>query len=250
MLKATRKAAIWGSVLVVVFGVVIAVKWVDRTPSDPRLPNMGFVAVSDLHDKQLRRDYQRAYERYKAKDYESAGRLLFPLARAGVVEARYLIGRMYAVGDGVEKDLSEAERWISGVVRFYRIGAERGDVNAQYQLGSIYLDTLGVDRSEAYEWTAKAALRGHPGAQYNLSKLYFSRKGQPLPNEAVYWLRTAAESGNTEAQYDLGFRLARGQGIEKDSEQARLWLERAANAGHTEALNALKVFQLSAKTTK
>ena len=217
-----------------------------RRSDVPDVPLSPAIAIRDLENKQLLRDYERGYEAYKAEDYRKAGQLLFPLGRAGVVEARYLVGRMYALGQGVDKNLSEAERWIGGVVTYYRAAAAQGDVDAQYQLGRIYLDTLGVDRSEAYEWTAKAALSGHSGAQYNLSQLYHSRKGENLPAEALYWLRAAAESGNADAQHDLGFRLARGQGMEKNPEQARMWLERAASAGHDGARIALKAFGLSA----
>jgi uncharacterized protein len=205
------------------------------------------ITADKLGSERLKDDYRKGFALYQREDYSGARRLLLPLAKAGVVDAQYVVGRMYALGEGVNKDLVEAKEWISGVVIYYRTAAAGGDVDAQYQLGRIYLDTLGVDRNEAHDSTAKAALRGHLGAQYNLSKLLNSRKGEEeLPLESAYWLRVAAEGGHVEAQYDLGYRLARGRGVERDSQQARLWLQRAEKGGHAEAGKALIVFGLTA----
>ena len=56
--------------------------------------------------------------------------------------------------------------------------AERGDANAQYNVGVMYGQGVGVERndSEAVKWFRKAALQGHAGAQMNLG-IIFSRDG-------------------------------------------------------------------------
>ena len=49
-------------------------------------------------------------------------------AERGDASAQYALGYMYASGNGVEKDKTEAARW-------YRKAAEQGHAMAQYALG-------------------------------------------------------------------------------------------------------------------
>ena len=57
----------------------------------------------------------------------------------------------------------------------------------------------------------------------------------PAPMEPV----TAAGPTDPQAQYDLGMRYGRGEGVPRDDHQARQWLARAAAAGHLRARLAL-----------
>jgi TPR repeat protein len=70
---------------------------------------------------------------------------------------------MYATGRGVEQDDVEAERWC-------RKAAERGNPEAQYNLGSMYATGWVVeqDPAEAERWYRKAAEQGHAAAQCEL----------------------------------------------------------------------------------
>jgi hypothetical protein len=242
----TRLLVISISILALAIAAAVFVLNARDSLSQDALTGDVSITLEDIRGGQLYSDYERGYELYRAEDYRSARLVLAPLGRAGLVEARYLVGRMHALGLGVDKDLSEARRWIDGVVNFYRAAAMRDQVNAQYHIGEIYLDTIGVDWQEAYKWTARAALKGHSGAQYNLSKLYFSRRGESINPDALYWLRVAAKGGNRDAQYDLGYRLASGRGMEKNSNDARMWLEKASSQGHPQARDALRVFGLAA----
>ena len=47
--------------------------------------------------------------------------------------------------------------------------------------------------------------------------------------------RTAAEQGNADAQFHLGWCLEHGQGIEKDESEAVRWYRKAAEQGHPDA---------------
>jgi len=60
--------------------------------------------------------------------------------------------------------------------------AEVGDVVAQFYVGSMYEDALGVDKDyrKAAFWYRKAADQGHAGAQHNLSFMY-SEANQVCP---------------------------------------------------------------------
>jgi TPR repeat protein len=54
----------------------------------------------------------------------------------------------------------------------FQIAAEKGDVRAQYSLGIMYFDGIGVkkDHDIAVKWLKKAADKGHPAAQQILKR--------------------------------------------------------------------------------
>ncbi|MGE4490385.1 MAG: tetratricopeptide repeat protein, partial [Kiritimatiellales bacterium] len=57
--------------------------------------------------------------------------------------------------------------------------------------------------------------------------------------QAVYWFRKSAESGNADAQLDLGFCCEKGRGVRKDMQKAVEWYEKSAAQGNLMALNNL-----------
>ena len=72
---------------------------------------------------------------------------------------------------------------------------------------------------------AKAkAETGSPDAMYDLSKL-------TQKQESLKWCRKAAEHGHAIAQYDLGRRYVRGDGVLEDIELAYAWLNISAANG-------------------
>jgi TPR repeat protein len=58
-------------------------------------------------------------------------------------------------------------------------------------------------------------------------------------DQAVIWLRRAAQLGKPEAMFILAQMLAAGEGVPLDAREARFWLEVAAEADYPEALQAL-----------
>ena len=61
---------------------------------------------------------------YQRGDYETARRLLRPLAEQGDAAAQSKLGEMYAAGDGVRQDYAEA-------AKLYQLAAEQGEPDAQ-----------------------------------------------------------------------------------------------------------------------
>jgi hypothetical protein len=103
-------------------------------------------------------------------------------------------------------------------LRIFRLLAEKGDAEGQYDLGLMYLDGLGVPKNdaEAVNWFRKAANQGYTAAQANLGAMYQSGLGIPTNDvEAVNWFRKAADGGYAAAQYNLGtmYRDGRGAGV-------------------------------------
>ncbi|MBM3803542.1 MAG: sel1 repeat family protein [Acidimicrobiia bacterium] len=107
-------------------------------------------------------------------DYETALRELRPAAEDGHAEAQLYLGMMYSRGRGVQRDDTEAVKWILR-------SAEQGNVSAQTMLGMRYVSGRGVPQNddEAVKWFRAATRRGHPPAQHNLGIMYEQGRGVP-----------------------------------------------------------------------
>ena len=88
-----------------------------------------------------------------------------------------------------------------------RSKAEKGDVEAQVELGRIYQDGNGVakDDAEATKWYLMAANQGRDFAQFELGYMYEKGAGVSKDaSEAAKWYRKAADQGYVYAQFTLG----------------------------------------------
>ena len=82
----------------------------------------------------------------------------------------------------------------------------------------------------------KMAQQGDAEAEFNLGWVYAYGEGVVRDmEEAGKWIRKAAEQGNAKAQGALGAMLAAGQGMAKDSTAAVYWLRKAAEQGVPQA---------------
>jgi TPR repeat protein/serine/threonine protein kinase len=73
-------------------------------------------------------------------------------------------------------------------------------------------------------------------AQYHLGVKY--DKGQGVPRdvaEAVKWYRKAADQRHADAQCILGIKYSKGEGVPKDDAEAVKWYRKAADQGHDRA---------------
>ena len=81
-----------------------------------------------------------------------------------------------------------------------------------------------------------AAEQGDADAQYNLGFAYAVGRSVPRDDaEAVRWFRLAADQGLAEAQFILGFMYAEGRGVPQDDAEAARWHLPAATQGHARA---------------
>ena len=68
----------------------------------------------------------------------------------------------------------------------------------------IYGQGVPQDYKEAFAWFQKAAIQGHPNAQYLLGLMYRYGWGVPVDYaEAKEWMKIAAENGNPDAKKSL-----------------------------------------------
>ena len=120
--------------------------------------------------------------------------------------------------------------------------AQRGDADAQYNLGLLYMNGLGVEKNDrmALMWFIRAGQQGLADAQYNAGVMFYLGKGvYPSYITAVKWWQLAAEKDHANAENNLAVMYAYGYGVKKEPAKAiKLWTA-AAEQGHPDAINAL-----------
>ena len=157
----------------------------------------------------------KAIEAFNAKRYDEAYRLFMKSDLENKV-VQYFLGRMYAYGQGVQKNEYEAVKW-------YRRAAEQGHTSAQNNLGIMYKGGRGVtkDDYEAVKWFRKSAEQGDCMGQCNLGQMYLDGRGVVQNDyEAVKWFRKASEHGHVIGHNRLAFMYASGRGVAKNEAEA------------------------------
>jgi hypothetical protein len=124
----------------------------------------------------------------------------------------------------------------------FLLAANHEDASAQYYLGVMSRDGLGVpkDYGKALDWFVKAGEQGDPYSQTNVGLFYVNAWGtQQDYQKAIIWFRKAAERGLPDAQYNLGVMYSKGEGVEQDANEAAKWFGKAAGQGNEQAKHAL-----------
>jgi hypothetical protein len=126
----------------------------------------------------------------------------------------------------------------AGAVTIWRPLAEKGDADAQFNLGQAYRLGKGVpiSLSAAQTWFERAAASGHLDAQTTLGLLLFQNGDQP---EGIKWLRKAAEQGEPRALLVYGTALYNGDGVTQDRMLGYAYVSRAAAQGLVPAKQTL-----------
>lgn len=102
-----------------------------------------------------------------AKRFDEAMAELMPAANSGNAEAEELIGVMYALGLGVERDDVRAFEW-------YLRASLKGHAGAQSGIGWYYEVGRGMpapDLVRAYMWYTLSAIGGDPDAAISLEEV-------------------------------------------------------------------------------
>ena len=120
--------------------------------------------------------------------------------------------------------------------------AEAGNADAQYNLGLLYMNGLGVEKNErlALMWFTRAGQQGLADAQYNAGVMFYLGKGvYPSYKTAVEWWQLAADKDHANAENNLAVMYAFGYGVKKEPDKAvELWTA-AAEQGHPDAIDSL-----------
>ncbi len=171
-----------------------------------------------------------------------------------------------------------SERKYAEEVKQFQAGADRGEAEAQFELGRMYLLGRGVPQdyaladywyekaagqgfakgedgigalyyygqgftqsySNALVWYRKAASQGDLIAQEALGTMYYYGYGLPQSYpEALVWYRKAADQNYAKSEYDIGSMYWYGEGVPRDREEANRWYQKAAGQGDRYAQEAL-----------
>ena len=111
--------------------------------------------------------FDRAERAVGDGDYAEAYWWWRPLAEAGMAEAQYHLGWLYANGNGLRVNLPEAIRWWS-------IAADLGHQDAGFSIGMAFLNgepkSLDRDFPQALVWLRRAGDHGQEDAQEVLTR--------------------------------------------------------------------------------
>lgn len=115
-------------------------------------------------------------------------------------------------------------------VAIWRPLAEKGDADAQFNLGQAYRLGRGVaiNLGAAKSWFERAAGNGHVDAQTTLGLLLFQNGDQAA---GLKWLKQAAEQGEPRALLVYGTALYNGDGVTQDRVLGYAYVSRAAAQG-------------------
>ena len=158
-------------------------------------------------------------------------------AERGHIPSQLLLGKAYANGEGVTRDLDQARLWLE-------LASMQGDRTAQFELGNMYYHGVGVrqDYLNAREWWLESAISGNDEAQQKLGYMYSEGIGVERDfNKAKSWYTKAADLGNAEAQTLLGSLYHEGNRIKPDYTEAVKWYQLAAEQGHPHAQYTLGI---------
>lgn len=129
---------------------------------------------------------------------------------------------------------SGIDAWQKGdaaaAVGIWRPLAEKGDVDAAFNLGQAYRLGRGVplDLAQAQNWLERAARKGHVDASATLGLLLFQNGNRV---SGMRWLKTAAAAGEPRALLMVGTAMYNGDGVPQDPITAYAYVSRAAAQG-------------------
>jgi uncharacterized protein len=166
--------------------------------------------------------------------------LAYICSRGSEAEARRAMMLTKDVAAGPREDAGAAYKKgdYATALRLIRPLAEKGDADAQVNLGVMYANGRGVpqDYAAAVSWYRKAAAQGDAQGQTELGLMYHLGRGVPQDYAAaVSWYGKAAEQGVASAQFLLGSMYSQGQGVRRDNAAAVSWFRKAADQGFAEA---------------
>ena len=134
--------------------------------------------------------------------------------------------------------------------KFVQAAAAQNHLRAQHVLGTLYEEGIGLkqDFKKAAEWYRKAANYGLPMAQHSMGVLYDTGRGVDKdPKEAAQWFRKAANQDHAPSQAAYASKLERGDGLEKDTAKAASWYLRASKNDFVPAMTRLAYMYYTGK---
>ena len=107
-----------------------------------------------------------------------------------------------------------------------------------HALGNAYNTRMGTERDpeQAMKWLRRAADAGHAPAMVSLGLRLLNPKPSADAPAAIQWFRRAAELGYDGGMVFLGFAYREGDGVPCDHAEAVRWFTKAVEAGDTHSM--------------
>lgn len=135
-------------------------------------------------------DIEKGRDLMEAGKFEEAMAEFEPAARSGNADAEELIGIMYAMGLGVERDDERAFEWYLRASMKAHPGAQSG-VGWYYEIGR---GLPAPDLVRAYLWYTLSSIGGDPDAKISLEEIIKRMtpdqiaRGKRLVSDYRYWM--------------------------------------------------------------
>ena len=97
-------------------------------------------------------NFQDAVRIANNRDFETAYKLLVPLAEKGHAAAQLILGMMYFKGTGIEKNIVQADKWL---LISEKLGQEAGKKNRIFVERQMNSDQISKARKLAKGWLQK-----------------------------------------------------------------------------------------------
>lgn len=157
------------------------------------------------------------------------------------------IGDMYERGEGVPKDLNEANSYY---LKATTAEPDNPLYTSSYWTTKIQVSDSQLDKEHALKIIKDEASSGSKEAQWRLFQIYtdglYSAANE---NEAFHWLSQAADRGQHCALITIGDALLNGRGTNRDVVRAIQWYEKAISLGNADGMYNLGVIYLEGKYT-
>jgi TPR repeat protein len=159
---------------------------------------------------------------------------------------RYLVAAAFLISTAAPLSAQSVKAGIdawqrsdyAGAVAIWRPLADKGDADAEFNLGQAYRLGRGVSTNLAAAKSRfeRAANQGHIDAQTTLGLLLFQSGNQA---DGVKWLEKAAEKGEPRALLVYGTALVNGDSVTQDPIRGYAYVSRAAAQGLAPAKQTL-----------
>lgn len=165
-------------------------------------------------------------------------------ARKGDSKALYELGMHYACGT------QDRPQDFTKVREYFQRSAAAGYVPAMSRLGDLYYlgDGVSQDDQQALQWYEKAAKHGFHMAMMQAGRMYYLGRGtqQDFTKARAYFFNVAmtrenffmVERYNSLARQYMGQIYERGEGVQKNINEARHWYRLAADDARNKGIDA------------
>ncbi len=160
--------------------------------------------------------------------------IFFCLSNTGILRADAYLRGFQALE---QRDYKTALYYLS-------LFAANGDAKAQYNLGVMYREGLGVKKDDVQSLIhfVEAAERGHMLGNYAVGIAFLSGKGSEIDAEtAIHYLSEAALLGHAISAVEIGNLYFRGRLIEEDFVSAHFWWSLARDRNAPDASKNLDI---------